>query len=54
MPFRADIKSTYHHFMSELKRFDGRPIQEARAALYPMFGQTYFFEYYFLKDITYF
>ena len=54
LPFRSDIKSTYRHFMSELKRFDGRPIEEARAALYPMFGQTYFFEYYFLKDITYF
>ena len=54
LPFRADIKSTFHHFMSELKRYDGRPIEEARAALYPMFGQTYFFEYYFLNDITYF
>ena len=54
VPFRADVKATYQQFMSQLKQYDGQPIEQVRAALYPMFGHTYFFEYYFLKDITYF
>ena len=54
VPFRSDVKATYQQFMLQLQQMDGQPIEKARAALYPMFGHTYFYEYYFLKDITYF
>lgn len=54
VPFRADVKASYQQFMQQLQQLDGQPIEKVRAALYPMFGHTYFYEYYFLKDITYF
>ena len=54
VPFRSDVKATYQQFMLKLQQMDGLPIERVRAALYPMFGHTYFYEYYFLKDITYF
>jgi hypothetical protein len=54
VPFRSDVKASYQQFMLQLQQMDGQPIEKARAALYPMFGHTYFYEYYFLKDITYF
>ena len=54
VPFRSDVKATYQQFMLQLQQMDGQPIERVRAALYPMFGHTYFYEYYFLKDITYF
>jgi len=40
--------------MQQLKQFEGRPVNQIRNALYPNFGNTYYFEYFFLKDITYF
>ena len=54
VPFNANVKASYQQFMQQLQQLDGQPIEQARAALYPMFGHTYFYEYYFLKDITYF
>ena len=54
VPFNANVKASYQQFMQQLQQLDGQPIEQARAVLYPMFGHTYFYEYYFLKDITYF
>jgi len=54
VPFRSDVKASYQQFMQQLQQMDGQPIEKVRAALYPMFGHTYYYEYYFLKDVTYF
>ena len=54
MPFNKSIKESYNAFMQQLKQFEGRPVNQIRNALYPNFGNTYYFEYFFLKDITYF
>lgn len=54
VPFDANVKSAYQQFMSQLQQLQGQPIEQVRAALYPVFGNTYFYEYYFLKDITYY
>jgi hypothetical protein len=35
-------------------KYEGQDARVLRGALYSRFGNTYFFEYYFLKDITYF
>ena len=53
VPFNKNVKESYHAFMKLLKQYDGAPIEQARAALYPTFGNTYYFEYFFLKDLTY-
>ena len=35
--------------MKELKKYENRSADIGRVALYPFFGNTYFYEYYFLK-----
>jgi hypothetical protein len=48
-----NIKRTFDEFAKLLEQYDGRDIQEGRKALYPLFGDTYFFEYYLMEGIAY-
>lgn len=53
LPFDQGVIRSYEAFMQQLERFDGARLEEAKTVLYPYFGNTYFYEYFFLKDITY-
>ena len=52
MPFDPGVAVSYDQFAQELAKFDGHDINEAREALYPRFGRTYFYEYYLMSDLT--
>ena len=54
IPFRQEVKDNFVSFMQKLQQCEGMPIEQARALLYPSYGDTYFYEYFFLKDITYY
>ena len=54
IPFDDGIEKSYMQFVKLLERFDGRDIQEAQAALYPFFGDSFFYEYYLMSHIAYF
>jgi len=47
------IQQTYKRFMELLPRFDGVDINEVRDALYPTYGDTYFFDYFLTDDLVY-
>ena len=47
------IKKTYQQIDQMLQQYDDREFQEVRDALYPLFGDTYFFEYFLMDDIAY-
>jgi hypothetical protein len=49
-----DILRSFNDFMQQLEQNKDRSLTEIRKILYPQFGNTYYFEYFFLKDITYF
>ena len=49
-----DILRSFNDFMQQLEQNKDRSFAEIRKMLYPQFGNTYYFEYFFLKDITYF
>ena len=53
IPFDDGIEKSYMQFVKLLERFDGRDIQEAQAALYPFFGDSFFYEYYLMSHIAY-
>ena len=53
MPVDNSVKNSFRAFMSQMQQYRGAP-RQARSALYPSFGDTYYYEYFFLKDITYF
>lgn len=51
MPFDPGVKTIYEQFSQEASKNDGRDINEARDWLYPLFGNTYFYEYYLMSDL---
>ena len=54
LPLDENVKKNFHAFMNQMQQYKGAPVQQLRGALYPSFGNTYYYEYFFLKDITYF
>lgn len=56
-PFEApvddDVKTRFDQFATMLERYDGLDINQARAALYPLYGDTYFYEYFLTEDFIY-
>ena len=53
MPIDNSVRKSFRAFMSQMQQYRGAP-RQARSALYPTFGDTYYYEYFFLKDITYY
>ena len=50
-PFDKSVKKTYNAFMKEVKKYDNQPANIGRSALYPFYWNTYYYEYYFLKNL---
>ena len=48
------IVKSFNAFMNQLQQCQGLKLSQMRKVMLPQFGNTYFYEYYFLKDITYF
>ena len=53
VPVDEGTKRTFDEFAKMLDRFNGKNANEARKALFPLFGDTYFYEYYLMDDIAY-
>jgi hypothetical protein len=53
VPIDESIKRTYKEFTDLLPRYNGMDVKEVRKKLYPLYGDTYFFEYYMFDDIVY-
>ena len=53
VPIDDSIKKCYKEFMDLLPRFDGKDLDEVRSALYPIYGDTYFFEFFLMDDLIY-
>lgn len=53
LPYSPDVKESYRRFMEQLQMFDGRDFSEVREILYPAYGDTFYFDYYLLSNLTY-
>lgn len=51
LPIDKGVKDNYNAFAREGKKYDKQQAIVGRTALYPFFGNTYFFYYYFLQDM---
>ncbi len=51
MPFDPVVVESYDRFARMLSQYDGKDIREAREALYPIYGNTYFYDYYLMSDL---
>jgi hypothetical protein len=54
LPVSENVKQNFRNFMNQLNQYNANTFNQARMALYPSFGNTYFYEYFFLKGITYY
>lgn len=54
LPVDQSVKTSFQSFMTQMQQYHGAGSNQAGSYLYPNFGNTYFFEYFFLRDITYF
>ena len=52
LPIEPSVKASFQSFMEMMKQYQGMP--QLRDYLYQRYGNTYYFEYFFLKDITYY
>jgi hypothetical protein len=48
------VKEGLNGFMKQMQRFRKTPSSNAKSYMLAYFGTTYYFEYFFLKDITYY
>ena len=51
MPFDAGVKDTYERFATSATNYDGEDVRVAREALYPFYGQTYYYDYYMMSQL---
>lgn len=48
-PFDESVKRTYNNFMKQSSSYENQGIKNGRTALYPFYGNTYFYEYFYFK-----
>lgn len=51
MPFDAGVKETFERFATSASNYDGQDVKIAREALYPFYGQTYYYDYYTMSQL---
>ena len=48
-PFDENVKKTYQTFMKQSTAYENQAIGSGRTALYPFYGNTYYYEYFYSK-----
>ena len=51
MPFDKGIKDTFERFMNAAAKYDNQDVQIGREGLYPFYGETYYYDYYMMKNL---
>ena len=51
MPFDPGVKESFVRFDQDAAKFDGVDIEEVREMLYPLHGNTYYYDYYLMSDL---
>ena len=54
MPLDKGVKENFRAFMGQMRQYRGAQARQLPTILYPKYGNTYYYEYFFLKNITYF
>lgn len=54
LPVNRDVKENLRGFIQVMQQCNWKPNAQVKNYLYQRYGTTYFFEFFFLKDITYY
>lgn len=51
MPFDKGIKDTFERFMTSAAKYNNQDVKIGREGLSPFFGETYYYDYYMMKNL---
>ena len=51
LPFEAGIRDTYERFNTSAPNYQNEDLEVARQGLYPFFGETYYYDYYTMRQL---
>ena len=51
VPFSSGIRDSFNRFMQAASAYENADVDVAREGLYPLFGQTYYYEYYLMNNL---
>ena len=51
MPFDKGVKDTFERFMTSASNYENKRVEEGREGLYPFYGETYYYDYYMMKNL---
>ena len=51
LPFNKSVKDDFDRFMQAAQNYEGADVEDVRSALYPMFGRTYYYDYYTMANL---
>ena len=54
LPIDQSVKDSFEAFMTPMEECQGKPSAQLRSWLFQNYGNTYYFEYFFLRNITYY
>lgn len=54
IPINQNVMNECVNFLNQLSLYKEQPIEVAKAKLYPMFGNTYYYEYFLISNLTYY
>ncbi len=50
-PFDNSVRESYNRFLEITPQYEGGEVGALRKALYPLFGKTYYYDYYLMSDL---
>ena len=50
-PFDKGVKDTFERFMKSAVKYNNKEVKEGRQGLYPFFGETYYYDYYMMRNL---
>ena len=51
MPFSQGVKDSFNRFMEGSANYENMDIEEARELMYPIFGNTFYYDYYLMSNL---
>ena len=51
MPFDASVKDSFERFMTSAEDYEDQEVEVCRQGLYPFYGETYYYDYYMMKNL---
>jgi hypothetical protein len=51
MPFDKGVKETFERFMKAAANYNNQDVKVCREGLYPFYGETYYYDYYMMKNL---